>query len=317
MPIWLPTKFDMKTNVFMEVVGQPESPGGVAFDSELKVSQGAALNHMLTLNLRIFLDKFMPPAHLKAWIFLDFDKRAFIVGPWNHSEWQRFVQGFKKQSNMWNDKFWLIPPADFSSLDIKTGSKKIRPNVYCHLNVEIVSSAARSHRTIQVVNMDAKFAARAAGKTESQVTSGDFRSDSSTYDTFDVAPRTDSLRDQAGNVHRVRHYTIAHEIGHALGQPHIGVIRHERLCDLAILVDDAFSNPLIKSAVPAMFAGGSNSDVCYGELAAASVAANVMGGGGKFEPANAQPWVEQIARHTLTKTSWAVSMGRVPPKMLP
>jgi hypothetical protein len=316
MPVWTAIKLDMKTNVFMEVLGTPATAGDDVFDSKLKPSTSAAVNHMLTLNLRIFLQKFQPPHHLRSATFKDFDKTSFVVGPWNHAEWQNFVFGFKKQCLMWNNNFWLIPPNDFSALDIKMGTKKVRPNVYCNLDVQIMPTAARAHRTIQVVNLDAKSAARAAGKRESDVTSGDFRSDSSTYDTFDVRPRTDTYTDNTGHVQKVRHYTIAHEIGHALGQAHIGVLRHEKLCDMAVLVDDAFTKAGLSSAVPAMFSGGSNSDVCYGDFSAAAVSSNVMGGGGTFEPLNAQPWLEQIPRHTLTRNKWTVSMRHIAPKAL-
>ena len=316
MPVWLPTKFDMKRNVFTEVQGVPGFAGDAAFDSELKLSQNGVWNHMLQLKLRIFLDKFMPPAHLTSWVFLDFNKRAFIVGPWNHAEWHRFVAGFKKQCSMWNNKFWLVPPADFSTFDTKVGAKNVRPNVYCCLNVEILSSPAGAHRTIKVVNLDAKFAAKTSGQKESQIDSGDFRSDSSTYDTFDVIPSNFDTKDPSGNVKHVRHYTVAHEIGHALGQDHIGVIRHEKLCDVAIFLDKMTAVGLPSSAVPAMMAGAENSDVCYGDFAATSVSANVMGVGGQFEPANAQPWLEQMTRHILKATPWKVSMLRVPPKAL-
>lgn len=311
----------MKTNVFLDILGTPETSWDNPFDSNLKISTSPAMNHMLTLKLRIFLDKFMPPFHFRKWIYMD-DTTAFIVGPWNHAEWHRFVAGFKKQCNMWNNKFWLLPPSDFTALDFKVGPKTVRPNVYCNLDVEILTNAARAHRTIKVINLDVKSAARQAGKRETDVTSGDFRSDSTTYDVMDIHPRTIPYTDTGGNVHKVRHYTVAHEIGHALGQEHIGVIRHEPLCDMAVLMDDAFNTEAFKksglpSPVPAMFSGGSNSDVCYGDFADASVSANIMGGGYAFTADNAQPWLEQIPRHTLTKKSWTVSMSKVPPKMLP
>lgn len=313
MPIWTPTIFDDKMNVFTQVLGIPTSAGDPAFDSELKLTHSGSHNHVLDLKLRIFLDKFMPPLHLKTWIYQDFDRNFFVIGPWSHGEWQRFVHGFKQQCAMWNDKFWLIPPAGFSQLDVNIAGKPVRPNIYCHLTVEITPSADHAHRVIKVVNLDAKSAARAAGKRESDVTSGDFRSDSGTYDTFDVRPRWHSYTDNSGNARRVRHYTIAHEIGHALGEDHIGVIRHDPMCDMAVVVDRSFKG-VLATAVPAIMAGGSNSKVCYGDFAAASVGANVMGGGGKFEPVNAQPWIDQMARHTRTATPWTVSMAHIAPK---
>lgn len=313
MPIFTPINFDNKMNVFAKVLGVPVSNGDPAFDSELKLTQSGSHNHMLDLKLRIFLDKFMPPLHLKSWIYQDFNGTFFVVGPWNHGEWQRFVHGFKQQCAMWNNKFWLIPPAGFSKLDVNIGGKPVRPNVYCHLTVEVTPTADRAHRVIKVVNLDAKSAARMAGQRESDVNSGNFRSDSGTYDTFDVRPRWHTYTDNSGHVRRVRHYTIAHEIGHALGEDHIGVIRHEPLCDMAVVVDRSLTG-ILASGVPAMMTGGPNSQVCYGDFAAAAVGANVMGGGGNFEPANAKPWIDQMTRHTMTATAWGVSMAHVAPK---
>src|SRR5215831_2029934 len=124
MPLWIPTKPDIKTGVFMEVQGAPKSPGDFAFDSELKLSSNASTNHMLQLNLRVFLDKHQPP-NGRFEDVTDFNGRHFTVGPWNQSEWQRFLKGFMEQANMWNDKFWLTPPAGFTALDINAGGKNI------------------------------------------------------------------------------------------------------------------------------------------------------------------------------------------------
>src|SRR5215831_15149942 len=99
MPLFVPSKPDTKRGVFMEVIGTPKSAGDFAFDSELKLSPNAGTNHVLQLNLRVFLDKHQPP-NGRFEDVTDFNGAHFIVGPWNQSEWQRFLNGFMRQANM-------------------------------------------------------------------------------------------------------------------------------------------------------------------------------------------------------------------------
>jgi hypothetical protein len=303
LPTFAQSHFDDKTRVFLDLKGAP-GPGGVAFDSSLKPSHTPAHNHTLEIHLKMFLDKFNPPAyHPKAWIVTDWGGKPFIVGPWNHDEWVRFVQGYQQQVNMWNDKFWLTPPVGFDRLDIKSGAHTIRPNVYCHLNVELVGSAAQAHKRIRVVNLDAKFAAAMYGGTESDINSLTFRSDSGNYDTFDARKG------------KVAQSTIAHEIGHAIGEDHIGVTLHDPSCEVAMLLD-RHTPALAKPFIPAAFRDGIGSLACYGQFSDPNLSANIMGFGNSFDKVNAKPWVDCIALHTLFG-NWEVSMGRVAPKMVP
>ncbi|HLK67166.1 MAG TPA: hypothetical protein VKU19_27215 [Bryobacteraceae bacterium] len=319
MPTWAGNGFvDTGRTIFKTMVGTASAVHDAVFDSELTVAPGPGMNHMLALKLKMYLNKFQPPMnpftheYFSTWIYADFSSRIFIIGPWSQAEWSRFVKRFLTQCDMWNNKFWLIPPADFTALDVTTGGKKVRPNVYCNLNVQVQYSPAGAHRSITVVNMDAKSAARQGGKKETDVTSLDFRSDDSTYDSMDTAVGNVGLRDPSGNPQsKVRFYTIPHEIGHAIGQPHIGVIRKEPLCQMAILLDRLPG--VNKSALPALFAGASNSLACYGDFASVPTSSNVMGGGDQFAVENAQPWRDALLRHTKARTAWTVSMSRVAP----
>jgi hypothetical protein len=318
MPMFIPSKLDMKTGVFLEAQGVAKGPGDFAFDSELKLSQNAGTNHMLQINLRVFLEKHQPP-NGRFEDVQDYNHNHFTVGPWNQSEWQRFLTGFMEQANMWNNKFWLTPPAGFTTLDINVGGKNIRPNVYCALNVQVTGSAAHSHKHVRVVNLDSKLAATKLRIDESQVGRDTFRSDSGHYDTFDAkGGYVNGYHDERGNtLPGIAHSTIAHEIGHALGEPHIGVTRHAPLCQMAMLLQSMVKSHLItRASVPAMLRDGSDSRVCYGDYSAASVSANIMGGGNQFDTVNAQPWVDQIALHTGTKAPWTVHLARVQPQVL-
>ncbi len=135
--------------------------------------------------------------------------------------------------------------------------------------------------------------------------------------------RFNSKPDDRGQQHRLRYYTIPHEIGHALDLPHIGVVHQDPLCKTAILMDDiqwqidSGLGTNIRGTMTGLLAGSSNSSACYGNFAPASRGENVMGGGMKFEETNAQPWVDRIALHTGTDAkAWKVSMTRISPKFI-
>jgi len=93
------------------------------------------------------------------------------------------------------------------------------------------------------------------------------------YDSLDTVPYASPYLDSAGAP--IMHYTIAHEIGHAIGQPHIGVMRKTLLCAIE-MVKDSFD--------------GQNAPACYaGDQP--SLGKNVMGGGGAFSEDNAMSWI--------------------------
>jgi hypothetical protein len=314
-PTFTPGDLDASTGVFMKLTGTAAPGDSVAFDSVLKRSLTPAHNHTLQINLRIFLHKVVPPLNMKIGFATDYDHKLFVTGPWSNAEWMRFTQGFLRQCDMWNDKFWLIPPASFNQLDIKSGARTFRPNVWCRLNVELAGSAATAHRSIDVVNIDAKWAARMYGGTESDVNRGTFRSDSGDYDTFDVRPHVEDVTIAGGTTVKATHYTIAHEIGHAIGQDHIGVVREDPACRVAMIMDE-HTPDMLKFMIPGVLRSGPNSQVCYGEFSSAAVGKNVMGGGGEFEAANAKPWQDLMPIHSKDPDKWTVSMTRVPPKVV-
>lgn len=295
--------------------GVTSIPGDAPFDSYLLRKTGGSENHTLTLALKIHL-KQVSTYGLKKLVHLDFDKHAFVINPWRGTDWAVFKQTFLKECARWNNNFWLVPPRGFSKLDVKTASRVVRPNIYCHLYVALTGSVAGAHREIEVANLDKQFAKSHYVRPGEKLNSGTFRSDDADYDSLDITPRNNFSQDGSGAwVQHANYLTIVHEIGHAIGQPHSGVLHKDILCSAAILSGDG---PTLEGTpIGALFKGKSNSQACYGTFAPLTTSDNVMGSGTQFDETNAQPWLDRIAVHTQTKASdWTVKRSHVPPSVV-
>ncbi len=275
---------------------------GKLFDSYLGKSSHYTQNHALKLFLRIYLK----PVNGKI-TAADTKKRDFPVKDWSASEWSNFTAQFIKQSNLWNNRFWLVPPKDFKLMDAKNGGPSIRPNVMCQLITELTSSPSNAHRTVEVVNLDVDALRKQRGRNP---TSGTFRSNARLLDSLDIQARNTSYEDDRGVEHTIKnYYTIAHEVGHAIGLKHVGVLKARPQCTFAIALKSAG----IKN-VSSHLDRGSNAEVCYGEFDTPGLAENIMGLGTKFEEINAQPWVERVVMHTNTSAKdWGIRLGPTTP----
>jgi hypothetical protein len=311
MAVTMPGKIDPQRGVTLEILGIPAQPFDPTFDSSLILHPNGSDNHTLTLVLKIFLNPTLPPsAHVPPQFRvqqLDSDNKVFNIKPWQQAELVKFQKTFLRECALWTNKFWLQPPAGFSLLDVQTRRGRVRPNIYCHLYIDLVGGTARSHRAVTVVNLAA---------TPGLPDPSTFRSNDRLYKSSDTAGQTNHWQDDHNVAHDTHQSTIAHEIGHALGLPHIGQTSGDPLCQLAIIAD-AQSQVDPTFTVPALYLGGSNSNPCYGTLAPVSDGTNIMGFGSSFDKSNAQPWVDRIALHTGTAAAaWQVSRTRIAPKFV-
>ena len=279
---------------------------GKLFDSYFGRNSHPTQNHSLKLFLRINLQPVNHQLTAK-----DSIKRSFAIKDWKTDDWYNFTKQFERQSYLWNNRFWLIPPKNFTLFDFKQGNRTTRPNVQCLLITEITNSPSNAHRTIDVVSLDVDAIKKQ--RHIGNVGSGTFRSNEHHLDSMDIKPRDVTYEDDQGVEHTIKnHYTVAHELGHAIGLDHVGILKSRPQCTFAI----ALKKNGIKN-VSSHLRRGANADVCYGEFDSPGLAENIMGYGTRFEEVNAQPWIERAAMHTNTVArDWKVSLAAVAPKIV-
>ncbi len=315
---------------FETVTGSPESSRDTAFDSELEIAKSAIRNCKLRITLSIYYNQLNPeqlpdeilrpintalgrPPGTPLGAHPDADGDRMLIREWKGGEWTNFLQEARRQAGMWDGKFWLIPPPEFWYLDfdyywIGHGEYKYRPNIQCQFEFNTRPFAAGAHGQVDVVNL---------AKNEA------FRSHSYLLSSKAMNQRPISGTDMSGATNNYMQWTIAHEIGHLLGLPHVGISGRLPNC-LAAIAMKHFPH---QDSVPALFKEGRNADVCYGGLSRPGDLDDIMGKGSKFGTQNAQPWLDRLfehlnfdgltmaqARHS--KSRWTVSTYDQPPRRL-
>jgi hypothetical protein len=205
---------------------------------------------------------------------------------WGDGYKDLFTKQFQQHAEkVWNRQFVLITPRTCSDLDVTNldgGGWLLRPNVLCLFRLEVTNS--HPHRTINVVNLDwtvdqvvnvDKTKHPNPQKITGPFDSGTSRSDAEDYDDADLfRPYVYNQKDN------VWHDTIGPEVGHALGQDHIMILKGDKTC---MTPQD-----------------GSNASACYGKTKWDKY--NIMGSGDRIYLLNAISWRQRIALHTKGKT---------------
>jgi hypothetical protein len=285
------------------------------FDSELKLPGGRdwSENVELTLKLRIhfnFVDPTQAVAmgsgvvnHGKTFV-PDASGWLFPVLPWSGPEKKRYSSYIQQHGQQfWDDRFCLMTPDGYSAFDYCPAGDRVtfRPNVRCRFRLDLVGPKDNPHKVINVFNLNLKTKVvfnsdPTKGKKKlKKFDSYTFRSDDSDYDSLDTVMRVvASIKDPRTNqLVKVRHDTIAHELGHALGQAHIAFLLGDATCS--------------------MDSSTGNDHRCYD----GGDPLNVMGGGELLRPENAYSWYHRIEDHTgVPADLWAPYMGPITPSVV-
>jgi hypothetical protein len=300
--------------------GPSQGHSDAAFDSTLALPSAAGQNCRLRITLRMYYNAINPDQvysapgfnHLTRAVVNDSNNSPALIRSWSPVEWKAFTSSAQRQAAAWDSKFWLVPPNEFGWFDVGS-SPKIRPNIKCEFTLEVTNNLCYAHRRIDVVNL---------------ATAASFRSWDTTYSSRDGAKAKQfHTNDQTGADVPTQQWTVTHEVGHALGIHHVGVMRQLPGCNYAVLADAI--NSQMKGFIPVskMAAGGKNSLVCYGDATTADAINNIMGSGSQFSEEDAQPWLDRLPEHlnlsaqgafdfAFNHHKWTVAKANTPPRVV-
>lgn len=283
----------IKTGGNVLAPGALDDHGKVPFNVEFRGVGNRYGNHELHLNMTVHLQQITLPPDI-----IENQGNSYLVQSWTSAEWMAFKQVVAKHGNIWNRRFVLVPLKPYKDLmftDPASPFVQYMPNIECHFNLTVQDSPANAHHTIKVARLSDGYLLP---------DSGTFRSNSMFYDSADGNVAQLQIPDNQGNTLKIDHYTIPHEIGHFLGQPHIGELKNLAACSAA------------KSRDPKE---GKEAPVCYGSGEMPSIAENIMGYGLRFTFENAYPWVWTVIDLTTgtANTDWDVQIiNYLPPRLV-
>jgi hypothetical protein len=273
-------------------------------------------NATLTIYLRLFLLQ-KDAKHLFE--VRKTQQQPDLLRDWGMSdpfEFAKFRQAVKENAEkFWDKRFCLVNISEYSGLDVQLGRTKVRPNVDCRLEIVWSNSAPSAHQIIKCfcVNPGQEISSFVEGDDQGNGI-GQFANDlinernnfilDAAICKRDVGDPLDPSGLQTIDVSCPRFYKqdgIAHEIGHLIGLPHVGVARRGHAC-LKAISDDPLN--------------GVNAHACYREPSYDD-ADNIMGIGDKVAPWNTMPWLIRLFQHTgIGPQGWKPMKEIVPPKIL-
>ncbi len=293
------------------------------FDASLTLGYNGNLD--LTLTLKVWLVQ-LPGTGKRR--LTDVDNTEFEADSWPSEEWRTFGDIYQSGGEkFWNNRFWLthlnddwdgldypfdqsiyhvsphtFPMANFGHALLRTPNWSamseyrptrgmVRPAINCRFRLQLVSHRDAFHTMVRVAYVTKHGDGRPIGP-------GEFRSYSKLNTHLDLRERTLRTEDQNGETVMAKQTPYVHEIGHLLGQPHVGVPVGQHPGEATCLA--AMLNQAPESA---------NADACYGVNH--DTIHNIMGAGMSLSPRNAFPWQAALAQLTNTNPAvWPVSVDR-------
>jgi hypothetical protein len=259
--------------------------GGLgSFNSEFRTNMmNGTTNSELTLVLALCLSKVTKAAQPTI---QDTDGTTFQVLDWTHDGWERFKRNFQQMGqSFWTGKFWLVAPNGTTDLQCSVAGRTYQCNVWCRLRIVVQETPAGAHHVIRAV--------RVKPNSSAPMTASTFRSNDSLYDQYDLGIAT-----YVRNGRTYRQRTFIHEIGHALGLPHIAVMTNNAACPAA----------------------NTNADVCYGTVDEEQ--RDIMGFGHQLSLRDGLPWQSRIFSHITNPSfvgppqAYTIAMRRVFPRVI-
>lgn len=202
---------------------------------------------------------------------------GFRFASWTTTAWSSFRAIFLQRAAFWDHKFWLVLSdsgrsassyreieKDVSIIETVNADRKyICPMVIACRFEALLTSASNAH-----YSLNATYLVDATGNPVPAVQGSRYilRSNDANIDSGDVYGPT-----------------VAHEIGHRLGLPHIGQITENAACIGTIFTHHSFYNM--------------NAAACY-ESTVSDLSNNIMGGGFDIDWRDAVPW--RVALQAIT-----------------